>query len=130
FRSDFVAVHSESFALGNSLESRSDFLRVAIREMAHGAFLFEHFLAPRRGASGSGTRRIFKRCFSWLLLRQNCSGHSQCYDPKNHIIPLHDAPSSNWSLSLLAEATLEPIYSLHLRSQFPPLTRHKGQVPL
>src|SRR5260370_14433700 len=36
FRSDFVAVHGESFALGNTFESRSDLLRVAVREMAHG----------------------------------------------------------------------------------------------
>ena len=78
--------------------------------------------------------------FGWRrcrrILRQNCSGYGQSCDPKNQIIPLHDAPSFIRSLSLSDEATLEPSYSLYLRLQFPlllrrwlPLNRHKVQVP-
>ena len=83
------------------------------------------------------TRRFFRRCFFRLILRQECSRHCQSCDPKNQIIPLHDAPSSNHSKSLKVEATLEPSYSLYLRLQFPPLLpfrnprdRHKVQVPI
>jgi len=58
-RSDFVAVHGESLRLATSLELRSALLRVAVREKWHMAhFLTEHFLTPRRGASGPGIGRV------------------------------------------------------------------------